>query len=95
MSVGYTINKGDIDQMLGSVAVNTRDILSHGQIVLACLGGLTDTQLQNIGYTTADVTLIRAVAVDIQTLEQVITGQAAVPTAKDFTTNLKQLYGAN
>ena len=94
MSVGYPISKGDIDLMLGTVATNTRDILGRGQQVTACLAGLTDQQLQNLGYTTADVALIRATATDISDLEAIITGQAAQAVARDFTVNFKQLYGA-
>lgn len=94
MAVGYNIGKGDIDLMLGTVAINTRDMLGRGQQVTACIAGLTDTQLANMGYTTAEVTLIRNVANDISTLEQIIQGQAALTVARDFTTNLKQLYGA-
>lgn len=94
MAVGYSIGKGDIDLMLGTVAINTRDMLNRGAQVTACLANLTDIQLQNMGYTTAEVTLVRNVATDITSLEQIIQGQAALATARDFQANLKQLYGA-
>jgi hypothetical protein len=95
MSVGYYIGKGDIDLMLGAVAVDVREILTRGNRHVSCLANITDAQLENMGYTAADVTIIRNVAADILTLEQIITGQASLATVRDFTANLRQLYGAN
>jgi hypothetical protein len=94
MSVGYSIGKGDLDLMLGSVAIDTRDMLTRGQQVTACLTNLTDTQLGNMGYSPGEVSLIRAVQSDISTLEQIITGAATLTAVRDFTANLKQLYGS-
>lgn len=94
MSVGYNIGKGDLDAALGALAIATRDMLTRGNQVQACLAGLTDTQLANLGYSTADVTLIRSTQTDINTLLQVIQGQAAQATAHNFMANLSQMYGA-
>lgn len=94
MSVGYSIGKGDIDLALGTIAVDTRNMLSQGQQLVNCLGGLTDAQLANMGYTTTEVTLIRNIQTDINTLLGVFPGTQALPTAHNFLANLSQCYGA-
>lgn len=94
MTVGYNIGKGDLDLALGALAIATRDMLTRGNQVQSCLTGLTDTQLGNLGYSPADVTLIRNVQSDINTLLQVIQGQAPLATAHNFMANLSQMYGA-
>lgn len=94
MSVGYSIGKGDIDLALGALATDTRDMLTRGSQVVNCLATLTDVQLQNMGYSAAEVTLIRAVQTDVNTLLAVFPGTQALPTAHNFLANLSHLYGA-
>lgn len=93
MPVGYSIGKGDLDLALGDLATSTRDMVARGQQVLNVLSGLNATQLANMGYTPADVTLIQNTQTDIQTLIGVIQGTGTLAAAHNFLTNLSQMYG--
>lgn len=93
MSVGYSVGKGDLDLMLGSLAIGTRNMVMRGQQVLSVLQGMTAAQLQNMGYSAAEVTLIQNTQSDIQTLVAVIEGTGTLATAHNFLSNLAQMYG--
>jgi hypothetical protein len=94
MTVGYSIGKGDLDLALGELATSTRDMVTRGQQVLNVLQGLPTTQLANMGYSPADITLIQNTQTDIQTLIGVIQGTTTLATAHNFLSNLSQMYGA-
>lgn len=95
MAVGYTVGKGDLDLALGVLSINTRDMLTRANQLVNYLTTVTDAQLANLGYSTADVTLIRQVQTDVTTLLGIFTGQATLAAPHDFTAYLKQMYGVN
>lgn len=93
MSVGYSVGKGDLDLTLGVIATGTRDLLTKSVQVTNWLATQTDTQLANLGYSTAEVAFIRTVQTDMTNLAAIIQGTGTLTTAYNFTTNLKQMYG--
>lgn len=93
MAVGWSVGKGNLDEALGALATDTRDMLTRAKQIVDYLNTVQDTDLQNLGYSTTDVTLIRQVQSDVTQLLGIFPGNAALPTAHDFTASLKQMYG--
>ena len=93
MAVGWSVGKGNLDEALGGLATDTRDMLTRAHQITNYLSTLTDAQLANMGYSTADVTLIRQVQSDVTTLLGIFTGQATLAAVHDFTFYLSQMYG--
>lgn len=93
MAVGWTVGKGNLDEALGALATDTRDMLTRADQIVNYLATVTDTQLENMGYSTTDVTLIRQVQSDVTTLLGIFPGTAALPAPHDFTASLSQMYG--
>jgi hypothetical protein len=95
MSVGLPVGKADIDQKVGGLALQLRDLILEVGPLKQRLDAMTDADLTSLGYTTADVTLLRAAMVDLFQIQQVALGLASQPTAYDFRTNTAQLMGIN
>jgi hypothetical protein len=93
MTVGWSVGKGNLDIALGGLATDTRDMLTRAKQITDYLTTVTDAQLENMGYSTDDVTLIRQVQVDVTTLLGIFTGQATLAAVHDFTFYLSQMYG--
>jgi hypothetical protein len=95
MSVGLPVGKADIDQKLGVLALQLRDLIMSVPQLKARLDAMADTDLTSLGYTTAEVALIRSCMVDLDQIQQVALGLATQPTAYDFRTNTSKLMGIN
>lgn len=93
MAVGWSVGKGNLDEALGALATDTRDMLTRANQIVKYLATVTDAQLENLGYSVDDVTLIRQVETDVNTLLGIFTGQATLATPHDFTYYLSQMYG--
>ena len=93
MTVGYPLTKDTLDSRLGQVAIQARDGLSEAVKVKGMLDGQTDAALVALGYTQAEVTLMRAAFTDLFNLNRVATAQATQPAANDFLFNVKKLLG--
>lgn len=98
MSVGLGVTKADIDNKAGAFAIQLRDTLRLG---LAYCDWLNDTSiwandaaLTALGYTGAEVTLLRASFTDAKAMYNVAHGALTVPVVNDFFFNLKHLTGA-
>ena len=93
MTVGFPLTKDQLDTRLGQVALSVRNGLSDAVQVKALIDGQTDAALIALGYTQAEVTLMRAAYTDLYNLNRVATAQAAQPAANDFFFNAKKLLG--
>jgi hypothetical protein len=93
MSVGFTTDKGTVDQRAGSLAWQLRSTLDQIQLMKAWLDAQADVVLTNLGYATADITLLRAAYTDLDNLRKVAHGLQAQPGASDFFFNAGKLTG--
>jgi hypothetical protein len=93
MSVGYPTDKGTVDQRVASIAWQLRSTFDQIAIIKAWLDARTDPELSAIGYSAADITLVRAAYTDLDNLRKVATGQATQPATSDFFFNAKKLLG--
>lgn len=93
MTIGYPKNKESIDGMLGEIAQNLNRDFRRGVQLANELTAYSDAQLTGAGYTTGEVTTLRAFVTDINQLNSIYTGVVNLGAAKDFRTNLRALWG--
>jgi hypothetical protein len=100
MSVGFPSTKGDFDSRAGMLVTAVRLNLFQCSQFSALLQGApwsTDANLVALGYTQAEVTLLKASFTDLggtgNSLYRIANGQAFVGSANNFLFNANQLCG--
>lgn len=100
MSVGFPATKGDFDSRAGQLATALRQDLYQWSQFCALLQGApwsTDANMTALGYTQAEVTLLKAAATDLGgtgvSLYRIATGAAFNPAANNYLFNSNQLCG--
>jgi hypothetical protein len=93
MSLGFPSDKTTVDQRVGSLAWNLRTTFDQVQTVKTWLDGKLDAELTGLGYSAAEVTLLRAAFTDMDNLRKVAHGLQAQPGASDFFFNANKLTG--
>jgi len=102
MSAGLTLTKADLDNRMATIFINLRDNLRRASELCALLNDTTivpnDAFLTGLGYTSGEVTTLRAAFTDLggtgTSLFRIATGQVAGPGApNDFYFNAKHLSG--
>jgi len=102
MTTGYTVTKADLDNRMGAMIVDVRGAL------LACVqfkdGFLDDATLGTdaflgvsggLGYTSPEITQIRAAFAAMKTLSNIAKGLTTQPATNDFYFDAKHLIGLN
>jgi hypothetical protein len=93
MSVGIATTKDDIDKRAGDIArlfqANFNDVV----VLQGYLEATPDADLIALGYSDQEVATLKTALLDLTQLGQIWTGNAALPTAKDFRTFVRQLWG--
>jgi hypothetical protein len=96
MAVGFPSDKTAVDARSGDLARRTRDLFTDIERMDRWLAGQTNQELEALGYTAEDVTLLRAAMTDLNALRLVATGQEVGPTAiNDFLFWSNQILGVN
>ncbi len=100
MSVGYPSTKADFDSRAGGLATGLRQGLLQWSAFCALLQAApwsTDANMTALGYSQAEVTLLKAAATDLggtgNSLYRIANGQAFVGSANNFLLNSNQLCG--
>lgn len=100
MSVGFQSTKGDFDSRAGMLVTALRlDLFQCSEFckVLQNAPWSTDANLIALGYTQAEVTLLKAAFTDLggtgNSLYRIANGQAFVGSANNFLFNANQLCG--
>lgn len=100
MSVGFPSTKGDFDSRAGMLATGLRQELFQWSQFCALLQGApwgTDANMVALGYTQAEVTLLKAAATDLggtgTSLYRIANGQAFNGAANNYLFNANQLCG--
>ena len=99
MPIGFAIAKADIDNKAGSLVMSVRDDLTRCAAFCDLLNDTSifadDQALINIGYTSAEVTTLRAAFTDLKKLWQISHAAATQSATNDFFFNAKHLVGVN
>jgi hypothetical protein len=95
MAVGFPQSKAEIDSRVGYLSQTLRDRFVDVVNFKAFADGLTDPQLTALGYSAADITLLRAVVIDLYNLEETANGRRTQTPATDFFFNAKKVTGPN
>jgi hypothetical protein len=97
VSVGFTATKADLDARAGQLAMGLRDALSNCARFCDLLNDTSifanDAALTALGYTQAEVTVLRAAFTDLKALYTLSRAGATQPAANDFFFNAKHLTG--
>jgi hypothetical protein len=93
MPVGYPALKTDIDARAGQLVLTLRDTLTRIQSLKLFLDAQSDGALTALGYSSADVTVLRAGITDLDNLRKVATALGTQAAANDFFYNAKYLVG--
>jgi hypothetical protein len=94
MALGFPVTQTDMNSRVGQLAVAVRDVLTIDvPKVKATVDGMNDAALTALGYTAAEITLLRAVVVDLDNLRKVATGAQAQPAASNFLFNSAKVTG--
>jgi hypothetical protein len=93
MSVGIITNKGTLDLQAGTLAqqigIWARSATNLNQYLLAA----TEADLEALGYSTADVALLKSASGDMAKLAQIFEGAAEQTPAYDFRTFTARIAG--
>lgn len=97
MSVGFTATKADIDQRAGGLVIAVRDALLRCAQFSDLLSDTSifpnDAALTALGYTSGEVTTLRASFTDLKALYNVARANGTVASNNDFWFNAKHLTG--
>ncbi len=97
MSVGFTLTKADIDARVGTLVVTLRDTLDRCRQMNALLNDTSifanDAALTALGYTSGEVTTLRAAFVSLNKLNDISHANATQASANDFFFDAKHLTG--
>ncbi len=99
MSIGYPINKLDLDNQMGRLVVNIRDsFIAATSFKLSVLDDTTilpDSVLTSLGYSGPEITQIRASFTSLNNLYRVSNALQTQGTTNDFWFDAKHLAGLN
>jgi hypothetical protein len=101
MAVGRGITKSDIDQRAAAVVEQVWSALNEANklaLLLANTNIVTDASLTSLGYSSAEITLLRAAVNDLGSsngLWGVAHNLKTVPSTNNFFFNGQQITGVN
>jgi hypothetical protein len=95
MTVGFSQTRDDVNNRAGQLATQLRDDLARCVQFKAWLddAATTDAYLTGLGYTSGEITTLRASFVDLAKLADIAHAQATQSPANDFFFNAKHLCG--
>lgn len=98
MSIGYPINKTDLDNSMGRMIINVRDSLKTCvafKVLLDDTTILPDATLTTLGYSSGEITSIRAAFTAMNNLNNIGHGTGTQASTNDFFFDAKHLTGIN
>jgi hypothetical protein len=93
MSIGLPISKQEVDTRTGDLARGFQRAFDDVVTLQNFFAATPDADLIAIGYTENEVAVMKTALNDLAQLGTIWTGAAALPTAKDFRTFVRQLWG--
>lgn len=93
MAIGFPVTKQSLDNHIGQLGVQLRDALVQCQRAKVVVDGVTDAQIEALGYSAGERAKIRAIVTDLNNLARVANGLQAQPGASDFFFNARDAMG--
>src|SRR5262245_38800449 len=93
VGLNANLSKTVVDQQSGLVAQHVNVVFEEVQALAVFLEGLTDDDLVALGYEAGDVATLRSAVGDMTELMNIYLGNAALPSAKDFRTFMRRIWG--
>lgn len=93
--VGFPTDKATLDARAGNIAIQVRDSLDAASRLKAWLDTKTEADLVALGYTSAEVAVIKSAFTDLAALRAVATAGQTVPAVNNFLFWSAQLCGVN
>ncbi|HNW62740.1 MAG TPA: hypothetical protein PKJ32_07045 [Piscinibacter sp.] len=93
--VGFPTDKNTLDARAGNIAIQVRDSLDAASRLKAWLDTKTEADLVALGYTSAEVAVIKSAFTDLAALRSVATAGQTVPAVNNFLFWSAQLCGVN
>jgi len=93
MAVGLPITKQEVDTRSGDLARAFQAAFNDVGTLKGFLDATPNADLVALGYTDQEVATLKTAVSDLWQLTTIWTGDAALPTAKDFRTFVRQLWG--
>lgn len=95
MPIGLTsdVSKGTVDFQLGTISKNLNLAMEAIDNFKFFIDTTVDADLQALGYTVDEITLLRTCAADMEELKNIYAGAATLATAKDFRAFIRRVWG--
>ena len=93
MSVGLPVTKNEVDSRSGDTARLFQRAFEDAATMQLYLEGTANADLEAMGYTPQEVSILKSAYNDLTFLGQVWIGQQASPALKDFRTFVRLLWG--
>lgn len=93
MPIGILVTKGEIDSRAGDIARAFQQSFRDVATLKTFLNVTTEPELVALGYTTTEAALLKDAINDLFQLKGVWEGTSNQATAKNFTTNVRFLWG--
>jgi hypothetical protein len=93
MSVGLTVTKGELDSRAGDIARGFQRAFDDVATLKGFLDATVDADLIALGYTSDEVATLKTAWADLSQLGTIWAGAATLPSAKDFRTFVRRIWG--
>jgi hypothetical protein len=93
MSVGLPVTKDEIDMRAGDIARTFQRVFDDVLVMQGYLNATVDSDLTALGYSDPEIATLKASYAELSQLARIWVGAEALPTAKDFRTFVRQLWG--
>jgi hypothetical protein len=90
---GYPVNRQVLDNRVGALVVQVREVLEDVQRIHAFLAAELDADLVTMGYTQGEVDLLKSSFTDLDKLARIANGSAVQADASNFFFWAKNLTG--
>ena len=93
LNAGNPVTKQTIDRAFGGLALQLSQMELGAEMANAWLASASDGDLTGFGYSSEDITALRACAVAAGLLAQVYSGAVNLPDPVDFKAAIQALVG--
>lgn len=93
MTIGYSRSREEISQRAAELSKAVRDSLLEWVKFKDALDNIGQAELLETLEDAADVATLTNASIDMELLYGIFTGHAAQPEPRDFTFNIKRMWG--
>jgi len=95
MPVGLTasLTRSIVDFQAGTIAQKLNVVMEDIDDLAFMLAGMLDADLVGLGYDDEEILALRTAVNEMEQLKKIYQGIEALPTAKDFRTFIRRIWG--